>query len=165
MYKLLIAVLMVVALSSSASGGTLFVGLEGSTPPVHSSDLAGFPSVTWESHYSFDVSGAAATPDGELYLCNDSFTTELYGATLEETPTHLSTISEDMHALAYGRSTLYGFSNYASTKGIYSIDPPLLDQHRYRRDVEGGGHDPCQQRTGPRSCGRRQHGLSDRDAR
>ncbi len=123
MYKLLIAVLMVVALSSSASGGTLFVGLEGSAPPVHSSDLAGFPSVTWESHYSFDVSGAAATPDGELYLCNGSFTTGLYGATLEETPTHLSTISEDMHALAYGRSTLYGFSNYASTKGIYSIDP------------------------------------------
>jgi hypothetical protein len=99
MYKLLITVLMVVALSSSASGGTLFVGLEGSAPPAHSSDLAGFPSVTWESHYSFDVSGAAATP------------------------THLSTISEDMHALAYGRSTLYGFSNYASTKGIYSIDP------------------------------------------
>ena len=68
MYKLLIAVLMVVALSSSATGDTLFVGLEGSAPPVHSSDLAGFPSVTWESHYSFDVSGAAATPDGELYL-------------------------------------------------------------------------------------------------
>ncbi|GAF95546.1 unnamed protein product, partial [marine sediment metagenome] len=38
-------------------------------------------------------------------------------------PQHLATISEDMSALAYGRGTLWGYSNYADPKGIYAIDP------------------------------------------
>jgi hypothetical protein len=88
-----------------------------------SSDLAGFPDVTWENHFAFEVSGAAATPDGRLYLCHGPFTTELYESTLEGPPQYLSTISEDMSALAFGRGTLFGYSNYAPTKGIYEIDP------------------------------------------
>jgi hypothetical protein len=114
---------MIASLLTSAMGGVLFVGLEGSAPPTYSSDLSGFPNVTWDSHFSFDVSGASATPDGLLYLCNGAFTTRLYEATLEDSPTLLSTISVDISGMAYGRDTLYGFSNYATPKGIYSIEP------------------------------------------
>ncbi len=105
-----------------AAEGTLFVGLEGSTPPTYHSDMTGFPDINWISNYSFDVSGAAATPDGIIYLCEGAFTTHLYEATLFSSPQQICTISEDMSALAYGNSTLYGFSNYATPKGIYSID-------------------------------------------
>lgn len=101
----------------------LFVGLEGSEPVTRSTDLAGFPDVSYDDHYAFDVSGAAATPDGLLFLCNGAFTTELFSATPETYPQYLSTISVDIHALAYGDNTLWGFSNYASPKGIYEIDP------------------------------------------
>ncbi len=105
-----------------ANAGTLFVGLEGSAPPTFSSDLSGFPNVTWTPHYSFDVSGATATPEGTLYLCEGAFTTHLYEASLTSSPQLICTISEDMSSLAYGRDTLWGFSNYADPKGIYSID-------------------------------------------
>ena len=105
-----------------ASAGTLFVGLEGSAPPTYSSDLSGFPVIDWTAHYNFDVSGAAASPEGILYLCNGAFTTDLYEATPSTTPQQICTISEDMSSLAYGRDTLWGFSNYADPKGIYSID-------------------------------------------
>ncbi len=102
--------------------GRLFAGLEGSTPPTYSSDLIGFPAVTWTEHFSFDVSGAAATPEDTLYLCNGAFNTDLYKATLDSDPVFLTQISEDISSLAFGRDTLWGYSNYASTKGIYSIN-------------------------------------------
>ena len=105
-----------------AAEGTLFVGLEGSAPPTFTSDLTGFPNVTWTSSYAFDVSGAAAAPDGTIYICNGAFTTHLYQATLTTPPQLLCTISEDMSSLAYANGTLYGFSNYADPKGIYSIN-------------------------------------------
>ncbi len=102
----------------------LFVGLETSPiQPTKSSDLSGFPSVTWTNHFNLDVSGAAATPEGLLYLCNGPFTTRLYKSTLAGPPQQLSTISVDISALAYGRGTLWGFSNYAEPKGIYAINP------------------------------------------
>jgi len=123
MFRLSIVMLWIAGLLASAVGGTLFVGLEGSAPPTMSSDLSGFPAVSWQAHYAFDVSGAAATPDGDLYLCNGAFTTHLYRATLEDAPTLLSTISVDISGLAFGRGVLYGYSNYASPKGIYAIDP------------------------------------------
>jgi hypothetical protein len=102
--------------------GTLFVGLEGSTPATFSSDMEGFPNINWTQHFSMNVSGAAATPDGRIYLCEGAFTTHLYQAGLNENPQQLCTIANDMSALAYGRETLWGYSNYASPRGIYSID-------------------------------------------
>lgn len=102
--------------------GQLFVGLEGSAPPTRSSDLTGFPNVAWTNHFSFDVSGAAAAPDGTLYLCNGAFTTRLYTAALNGQPVLKSTLNKDMHALAWGRDGLYGYSNFADPKGIYAID-------------------------------------------
>ncbi|MCF7919252.1 MAG: T9SS type A sorting domain-containing protein [Candidatus Cloacimonetes bacterium] len=102
--------------------GTLFVGLEGSTPPTFISDMEGFPNINWNTHFSMDVSGAAATPDGLIYLCEGAFTTHLYQASLELDPQMICTIANDMSALAYGRDTLWGYSNYASPLGIYSID-------------------------------------------
>ncbi len=107
----------------AAWGQFLFVGLEGSTPITRSSDLEGFPDVQYQDHYAFDVSGAAATPEGQLFLCNGAFTTHLYSATLTDYPDFLCTIDIDISALAYGNNTLYGYSNYASPKGIYAIDP------------------------------------------
>lgn len=119
---------LILVISTRAHGQRLFVGLEGSsTPPTCSSDLSGFPDVSWENHFVFDISGAAATPAGLIYLCNGSFTTELYAATLANYPEHLCTTGVDLHALAFGRGTLWGYSNYASPKGIYAIDPSTGD--------------------------------------
>lgn len=118
-----LAALTILLAAGAAGAQRLFVGLEGSSPFMKSSDLAGFPVVTWNTHAAFDVSGAAATPDGELYVCNGSFTTQLYRATLDmNPPQYLCTISVDIHALAHDGTTLYGYSNYASPKGIYAID-------------------------------------------
>jgi len=120
--KIVLTVLTLLFVFTFLSAGTLFVGLEGSAPPTFSSDLSGFPSVNWTQHYSFDVSGVAATPEGLLYIGEGAFTTHLYEATLTSSPQQICTISEDMSALAYGRDTLWGYSNYATPKGIYSID-------------------------------------------
>lgn len=113
----------VVGLGASRAYGQLFAGLEGSTPVTKSTDLGGFPNVIWTDHFKFDVSGAAAAADGLLYLCNGAFTTDLYSSTLSGPPKFLSRLAEDMSGLAYGRGKLYGYSNFAPTKGIYEIDP------------------------------------------
>lgn len=113
----------VVGMGASGAYGQLFVGLEGSAPVTKSTDLSGFPNVTWRDHFAFDVSGAAATPDGLLFLCKGAFTTDLYSSTLDVPPKFLTRIDSDMQGLAYGRGKLYGYSNFAPTKGIYEIDP------------------------------------------
>ena len=105
-----------------AEAGRLFVGLSNSGVNTRSSDLAGFPSVTWTDHYTFELEGAAATPEDTLYLCNGAFNTDLFSATLEAYPEFVVGLEEDIKSLAFGRDTLWGFSNYADTKGIYSID-------------------------------------------
>ena len=102
----------------------LYVGIEdGSNPPMYSSDLSGFPNVTWKAGPSIDVSGAAARPDGYVYVCNGAFTTKLYEIAPGGNPMYLCTIDKDMSGLAFGRGKLYGYSNYATPKGIYEIDP------------------------------------------
>lgn len=102
--------------------GTLFVGIESDGVSTFYSDMTGFPNVNWSSNYACEVSGAAATPDGTIYLIEGAFTTHLYTATLASSPVQICTISEDMSALAFANGTLYGYSNYADPKGIYSID-------------------------------------------
>jgi hypothetical protein len=115
-------------LVSLAPAGTIFVGLEGSSPPTMTTDLTGFPNVDWIPGFSFDVSGAASLPSGEVYLCEGAFTTHLYLADMQgHAPVMQSTISVDISGLAYGRDTLYGYSNYATPKGIYAIDPTTGD--------------------------------------
>jgi len=109
--------------ASDVSAQSLFVGLEGANVPVRSSDLGGFPDVNWTNHWAFDVSGAAASEDGRIYVCNGPFTTRLYSAELDSEPEYLSTASVDLHSLGYGAGTLYGFSNYANPMGIYSVEP------------------------------------------
>ena len=111
----------------SVATAELFVGLEGSSPVTKSTDLSGFPDVIWENHFAFDVAGAAAAPDGTLYLCNGAFTTRLYMSTDFGIPELTATLSEDIHGLAFGRGNLYGYSNYADPKGIYQIDPVTGD--------------------------------------
>ena len=54
--------------AARSADAQLFVGLEGGEPVTRSSDLSGFPNITWTDHFAFDVSGAAASPDGTLYL-------------------------------------------------------------------------------------------------
>ncbi|MDP8220734.1 MAG: hypothetical protein P9X26_05275, partial [Candidatus Stygibacter frigidus] len=121
MKKLLIVMVLIYAAFLGAEG-TLFVGLEGSTPVTFQSNMEGFPEIEWNSLFSLDVSGAAATPDGRIYLCEGAFTTHLYQASLTLDPQQICTIANDMSALAYGRDTLWGYSNYATPLGIYSID-------------------------------------------
>jgi len=117
------SILALCTVTGAAHAQLLFMGLE--TSPVVGTkltDLAGFPDVTYTDHFKFDVSGAAAAPDGTLYLCNGAFTTKLWISQDLALPELLATLSEDMHALAYGRDTLFGYSNYADPKGIYAID-------------------------------------------
>jgi len=101
----------------------LFVGLEDASLVTRSSDLAGFPDVSWTNHYPFEVNGAAATPEGVIYLCNGPFTTRLYTATLDDEPEYVATVSVDIHGMGYGGGKLYGFSSYTSPMGIYEINP------------------------------------------
>ncbi|MCF7911934.1 MAG: T9SS type A sorting domain-containing protein [Candidatus Cloacimonetes bacterium] len=121
MKKLLIIMVLCYAAFLGAEG-TLFVGLEGSSPVTYQSNMEGFPEIEWNTLFSMDVSGAAATPDGRIYLCEGAFTTHLYEASLTINPQQICTIANDMSALAYGRDTLWGYSNYATPLGIYSID-------------------------------------------
>jgi hypothetical protein len=121
-----VCLLCVIGLPSVATA-ELFVGLEGSSPVTKSTDLSGFPDVIWENHFAFDVSGAAAAPDGTLYLCNGAFTTQLYISTDFGIPELTATLSEDIQGLAFGRGNLYGYSNYADPKGIYQIDTATGD--------------------------------------
>ncbi len=109
-------------LTAPADAQRLFVGLEGTGLPTRSSDLAGFPNVSWSDHNACDVSGAAATPEGELLICAGPFTTRLYRLALSGSPELLATISVDIHGMGYGNGTLYGFSNFTSPRGIYTID-------------------------------------------
>ena len=115
------AIILLVACTGAQA--QIFVGLEGSAPPVKTSDLEGFPDVGWASFDGFDVSGAAGRGDGSVYLCNGPFTTVLYEATPGNDPNELSTLTVDIHALASDGDTLWGYSNFASPKGIYEINP------------------------------------------
>jgi hypothetical protein len=108
---------------TSVEAQRLFVGLEQATLATKSSDLAGFPSVVWTSHFPFEVNAAACSPDRTLYLCNGPFTTRLYRSTLAGPPQLVTTVTIDVHGMGYGRDRLYGFSNYGSPMGIYAIDP------------------------------------------
>ncbi len=124
--KTVICLITAVVLTGVADAQQLFVGLEtGTVPalPTRSTDLAGFPDVTYKNHFKLDVSGAAAAPDGTLYLCNGAFTTKLYASAPGfGAPVQIATLSIDIHGMAYGSDALYGYSNFAATKGIYEID-------------------------------------------
>jgi hypothetical protein len=118
------AILLFVALLAVPAAAQLFVGIETSPAvPMHYSDLSGFPSVTWNSFHTINVSGAAARPDGTLYVCNGAFTTELFEIAPGGSPVKVCTIDIDITAMGYGRGKLFGYSNYATPKGIYEIDP------------------------------------------
>ena len=125
--KKLSALRIVAALSPIAATpaiAQLYVGIEtGSAQPMRVSDLSGFPVVTWSNFHAIEVSGAAATPDGTLYVCSGAFTTNLYRILPGGNPVFMSQIDKDMSALAFGRGQLYGYSNYADPKGIYQINP------------------------------------------
>ncbi len=122
--RILLTAFLFLMMAPFAHAGTLFVGLEGSMAPIQTSDLSGFPSVHWTPGFSFDLNGAASRPDGQLYICNGAFTTNLYLVDMAGHPPQLqSTISVGISGLAYGRDTLYGFANFATPKGIYSIEP------------------------------------------
>jgi len=101
----------------------LFAGVQYGDLPTRSTDLTGFPNVTWRNGFVFGVNGAAGTPDGNLYLSSGDFNTKLYLAPLEGPPIFLANLAQYVSGLAYGRGRLFGFANYASPRGIYEIDP------------------------------------------
>jgi hypothetical protein len=119
----LVGFLWTVGFVPGAEAQRLFVGLENATLVTRSSDLSGFPNVTWVNHYPFEVNGATANSDGLIYLCNGAFTTRLYTATLDTPPQYVTNTSVDLHGLGYGGGRLYGFSNFASPMGIYLVNP------------------------------------------
>jgi hypothetical protein len=105
----------------------LFAGVEYGDLPTRTTDLSDYPDVTWNNGFTIPVSGAAARPDGAIYLCNGAFNSELYIAPVEGPPIFLTDLAEDCSGLAYGRGNLYGYSNYASPLGIYRINPATGD--------------------------------------
>jgi hypothetical protein len=101
----------------------LFAGVQYGGLPTRTTDLSGFPNVTWLSGFVFGVNGAAARPDGAIYISSGDFNTKLYLAAPEGPPIYLCDVEEDVSGLAYGRGRLFGFCNYASPMGIYEINP------------------------------------------
>jgi hypothetical protein len=101
----------------------LFAGVQYGDLPTRTTDLAGFPNVTWRNGFTFGINGAAGTPEGSLYLSSGDFNTKLYIAPLEGPPIFLANLAQYVSALAYGRGRLFGFANYASPMGIYEINP------------------------------------------
>ncbi len=105
----------------------LFTGVQYGNLPTRSTNLEGFPNVTWNNGFVFGINGAAGRPDGALYLSSGDFNSKLYIAPLEGPPVFLCNLAEDVSALAYGRGRLFGFANYASPMGIYEINPVTGD--------------------------------------
>lgn len=119
--KLLVPML---ALLAGLSRAELWTGLEDSSLPLRSSDLTGFPAIAWVPHPAFEVNGMAAAPDGALYICNGPFTTRIHRYDPVTGATQLlCTAGVDLHGLGFGAGTLYGFANFASPMGVYSVDP------------------------------------------
>ena len=119
----LIGSVLCLILLSPARAQLLFAGLEDASLQTKTSDLGGFPAVTWVNRFPFEVNGAACDPAGTIYLCNGPFTTRLYRSTVNGPPVYVTNISVDVHGLGFGRGRLYGFSNYGSPMGIYAVDP------------------------------------------
>ncbi|MEW6251085.1 MAG: hypothetical protein AB1716_10590, partial [Planctomycetota bacterium] len=101
----------------------LFVGVQYGNLPTRTTNLQGFPNVTWENGFVFGLNGAAGLPDGTLYLSSGDFNTKLYLSPLEGPPVLLANLQGDASALAYGRGKLYAFSNYGTPMGIYEVNP------------------------------------------
>jgi hypothetical protein len=101
----------------------LFAGVQYGNLPTRTTNLAGFPNVTWLDGFIFGVNGAAGRPDGTLYLSSGDFNSELYLAPVEGPALYLCDLQEDVSGLGYGRGRLFGFCNYASPMGIYEINP------------------------------------------
>ena len=112
---------------AGVANAQLFVGLETAGLSTKLGDMSGFPDVEYTDLFEFEVSGAAAKPDGTLYLCNGAFTTKLYRSTDLGTPQLVATLTEDIHGMAFGRGKLYGYSNFADPKGIYEINTTTGD--------------------------------------
>lgn len=105
----------------------LFAGVLYGDLPTRSSNLSNFPNVTWNNGFVFGVDGAAAMPDGSLYLTTGSFNSDLYIAPVEGPAFYLCRLQYAASGLAYGRGRLFGFCNYASPMGIYEINPSTGD--------------------------------------
>ncbi len=98
--------------------GVLYGGL-----PTRTTDLSGFPNTNWLSGFPFEVDGAAARPDGAVFISNGGFSGKLYLAPVEGPAIWLCNLQYPAEGLAYGRGRLFGFCNFASPLGIYEINP------------------------------------------
>lgn len=109
-------------LAATSLPAQLFTGVDVQTP-TRSTSLAGFPAVAYTNHAAFQVNGMAALDDGStLVIAQGPFTTWLYTSATGSAPIQTVRAGIDLHALGYGRQTLYGFSNYGSPMGIYAVD-------------------------------------------
>ncbi len=116
----------------------LFVGVEYGDLTTRSTDLSGFPDVTWNTGFTFTVDGATGRPDGAVYIATGAFASELYIAPLQGPAIYLTDLQNATQGLGYGKGRLFGFCNYASPMGIYEIDTVsgdmtlLVDTGSYR---------------------------------
>lgn len=107
---------------STPASAQLYQGLEGQLP-LRSTTLLGFPNVTYTAHATFEVNGMTSLGDGRtLVLAQGPFTTDVFRSDRGATPQRWFRAGIDLHGLAYGRGTLFGFSNFGAPMGIYGID-------------------------------------------
>ncbi len=114
-------VLVTAAFVQSASG-QLLVGQDAGGGPIKLGEMSLFPNVTYTESLAFEVNGAAARPEGGVYLCS-GFNGALYLFDGFSQPQFLFNAQvPGLSGLGYGNGKLYGFGNFASPMGIYEID-------------------------------------------
>ncbi len=108
---------------AQAQSGVLLVGQEGDGVPMKTTSLASFPAVSYTDGENFFVQGAAATPDGLIYISDGYFVNDLYAMLPGQSPSRIARLSASgVYGLGYVGGKLYGFSNFGSPMGIYEID-------------------------------------------
>ncbi len=116
--------LCITALASlvNSAAAQLFVGQDAGGGPIKVGNVTGFPAVQYTDLITFEVNGAAARPEGGVYLCS-GWNGDLYLYDLVNPPQFLVTAQvAGLGGLGYTNGKLYGFGNFATPKGIYEIN-------------------------------------------
>jgi len=118
-----VAALTALAAFTGSVSAQLLVGQDAGGGPIKLGNVASFPAVNYTDMISFEVNGAAARPEGGVYLCS-GFNGNLYLWDMVGPPQFLVVAQvPGLSGLGYGNGKLYGFGNFASPMGIYEINP------------------------------------------
>ena len=104
---------LLLAALSSPTFGQLLVGQDAGGGPIKLGNMASFPAVQYSDLIPFEVNGAAARPEGGVYLCS-GWNGDLYLYDLTNPPQFVVTVQvAGLGGLGYTNGKLYGFGNFA----------------------------------------------------